>query len=105
MDWGDGTTSSGVSGDQTHTYGSEGDYTVRISGDFERMHLGDDPANAQKLRSIEQWGDTRWSSMESAFRDASSMTYNATDFPDLSGVSDMSHMFNGASKFNGDISA
>ncbi len=102
--WGDGTVSADVSGDQTHTYGSEGEYTVRISGDFTRIKLGDDPANAQKLRSIEQWGDMQWSSMESAFRGAVVMTYNATDSPDLSGVSDMSHMFATASKFNGNLS-
>ena len=102
--WGDGTNSADVSGDQSHTYESAGDYTVRISGDFTRIHLGSDSANAQQLKSIDQWGSTQWSSMESAFRGASNMIYNATDSPDLSGVSDMSGMFRGASSFNGDIS-
>ena len=102
--WGDGTNSTDVSGDQSHTYESAGDYTVRISGDFTRIHLGSDSTNAQKLKSIDQWGSTQWSSMESAFIDASNMIYNATDSPDLSGVSDMSGMFRGASSFNGSLS-
>lgn len=46
VDWGDGTTSAGVTGDQTHTYASAGDYEVRISGDFTRIHLNDGSANA-----------------------------------------------------------
>ena len=58
--WGDGAASIGVSGDQSHTYASAGDYTVRISGDFTRIHLaGHDAANAQKLQRIDQWGDIR----------------------------------------------
>ena len=40
--------------------------------------------NASRLRSIDQWGDISWTTMESAFLDAGNMTYNATDAPDLS---------------------
>ena len=68
--WGDGTNSTDVTGDQSHTYESAGDYTVRISGDFTRIHLDGDSANAQQLKSIDQWGSMEWSSMESAFRGA-----------------------------------
>ena len=102
--WGDGTSSADVSGDVSHTYESAGDYAVRISGDFTRIHSGSDSANAQKLKSIDQWGAIRWSSMESAFMDASNMIHNATDSPDLSGVSNMSSMFRGATSFNGNLS-
>ena len=104
VDWGDGSTNSSVTGDISHTYDGAGDYTVRISGDFTRIKLGGDPANAEQLRSIEQWGDIRWSSMEGAFMNATNMGYNATDSPDLSGVTDMSRMFHLAHNFNGDIS-
>ena len=37
--WGDGTISTGVTGDQTHTYATSGDHTVTISGGFERIYL------------------------------------------------------------------
>ena len=106
VDWGDGKSpTDNVIGDITYHYSSPGTYTVRISGDFTRIHLGGDSANAAKLLSIDQWGNATWSSMESAFATASNMVYRATDVPDLSGVTDMSSMFHGASSFNGDISS
>ncbi len=105
VDWGDGTVSEGVSGDQTHEYGDAGTHTIRVYGGFERIYLEGDTRNAAKLLSIEQWGDIRWASMGHAFSWASNMVYRATDAPDLSGVTDMSYMFSHASSFNGDISS
>ena len=104
IDWGDGTIEN-VSGDQTHTYADAGRHTIRISGDFERIYLGGSDTNAAKLKSIDQWGSIKWSSMAGAFSGAAAMKYNATDTPDLSGVTDMSSMFNNAQSFNGDISS
>ncbi len=105
VDWGDGTVSEDVSGDQTHEYGDAGTHTVRVYGGFERIYLEGDTRNAAKLLSIEQWGDIRWASMGHAFSWASNMVYRATDTPDLSGVTDMSYMFSHASSFNGNISS
>ena len=105
IDWGDGTIET-VSGDRTHTYADAGFHTIRISGDFERIYLaGGSSANAAKLKSIDQWGSIKWSSMAGAFQHASEMTYPATDTPDLSEVTDMSSMFDNARSFNGDISS
>ena len=61
IDWGDGTVEEGVRGSQTHTYDSAGIHTVRISGDIEEIHL-DNHADAHKLMSIDQWGDSQWTS-------------------------------------------
>ena len=102
--WGDGTFDVGVSGDQHHTYARVGNYTVSIYGDFTRIYLDGHP-DAQKLLSIDQWGDVQWTSMALAFRGASNMTYNAADSPDLSAVTDMSLMFADATSFNGDLSS
>ena len=102
VDWGDGSQET-VTGNALHQYSDAGTYTVSISGDFTRIHLGGDPSNAQKLQSIQQWGDIQWSSMNNAFAYASNMVYTATDVPILSDVSDMSGMFSRASSFNGDI--
>ena len=57
------------------------------------------------MASIDSWGDISWDTMEGAFEDAVNMAYNAADAPDLSGVTDMSFMFNNARSFNGDISS
>ncbi len=102
VDWGDGTVTS-VTGDASHAYASPGEYRVVISGDFTRIYLNGGP-NAEKLQSIDQWGDIQWESMNLAFGGATNMVYRATDVPDLSGVTDMDWMFSGAASFNGDIS-
>ena len=102
VDWGDGTVTS-VTGDASHVYASPGEHQVVISGDFTRIYLSGSP-NAEKLQSIDQWGDIQWESMNSAFWGATNTVYRATDVPDLSGVTDMSAMFGHATSFNGDIS-
>ena len=101
--WGDDTNSTGVTGDASHTYAEAGNHQVRIYGTFPGIHL-DGHGHASKLASIDQWGSSRWVSMESAFKGASLMGYAATDAPDLSGVTNMTSMFSGASTFNGDLS-
>ena len=60
-------------------------------------------ANAQKLQTIEQWGQIAWASMERAFLGAVNMAYNATDVPNLANVTSMFGMFADAHSFNGDI--
>ena len=105
VDWGDNSTSMDVTGNQTHEYEAPGEHTIRISGDFARIHLGGDPANAAKLVSIDQWGGTQWTTMSEAFAGATNMAYRATDAPDLSSVTDMSGMFRNATSFNADISS
>ena len=107
MDWGDGTTPTAANGTAKHTYTDAGTYTVSISGGLTRIHLGDvtsDRENDRRLQSIEQWGDITWSGMNEAFEHASNMVYSANDAPNLSGVTDMSKMFSGATDFNGNIS-
>ena len=98
VDWGDNDTSTHTT-DATHTYTAAGTYTVRISGDFTRIMLGADGDNADKLQTIQQWGNASWTSMGEAFEAAEYMTYTATDAPDLSGVTNMSHMFHGVLDF------
>ena len=99
ISWGDGEVDFDVTGDATHTYATAGTYTVEILGDFPsvRIDLGD---NEDQILSIEQWGSIQWSSMDRAFSNCSNLTYNATDAPDLSNVTSISEMFQGASSFN-----
>jgi surface protein len=111
IDWGDGTTEqiTGADPDPSHTYAVADTHTVEITGTFPRIYLdawfngNGDEENAQKLRTIEQWGTIEWESMEAAFAGAENVTYEATDEPDLSNVTSMRAMFAVASNFNGDI--
>ena len=102
--WGDGSIDTDVSGHRTHTYKAAGTYTVSIYGDFSQIYLPYYMANAQKIQSIEQWGDIRWESMSGAFSGALNMVHRATDAPDLSAVTDTSEMFRFATSFNGNLS-
>ena len=101
VDWGDGTATS-VTGDASHAYASPGEHQVVISGNFTGIYLNGRP-NAEKLQSIDQWGDIQWESMNWVFWGATNMVYRATDVPDLSGVTGMYAMFDYATSFNGDI--
>jgi len=104
IDWGDGTTLDvQQTGNAFHTYTDAGSYTVSISGDFPRIYMSGS-SSAEKLISIDQWGDIEWTSMEGAFSDTVNMNVIASDVPDLSGVKNMGLMFFNAGSFNGDIS-
>ncbi|WDE13723.1 BspA family leucine-rich repeat surface protein [Thalassomonas haliotis] len=113
VDWGDGTVDEHVTGDIVHTYATEGTYTVTINGSFPQLYFEapiDEYYNLyssdhNKLRSIEQWGDIQWRSMHRAFAGCKSLISNATDKPDLSNVSDMRSMFEGAEVLNQDLSS
>lgn len=103
IDWGDGLIDTNVDGNITHTYSSQGTYTVEISGDFPRIYFSSRGYDQEKLISIEQWGDIEWQSMSNAFRGCINLIGNAVDVPDLSQVTDMSFMFYLAANFNQEI--
>lgn len=92
----------GLSGAVVHDYGAAGTYTLAIRGNFPRIRFADYglSKDEKKLLSIEQWGDIIWDSMEKAFFGCSNLNGNFTDAPNLSGVSNISRMFLGATSFN-----
>ena len=104
IDWGDGTIEHGQVGNASHPYTKAGIYTVTISGTFPALRAAVGPPTAEKLMSIEQWGDITWLSMELAFSGTENMTANATDVPDLRQVPSMRKMFSRATLFNANIS-
>lgn len=100
VDWGDSTTSTGLTGSATHTYSAAGTYTVKITGTFTGMFFVDG-GDREKLLSVEQWGvDTEWVSMSGAFFGCDNMVVNATDAPDLSATNDMTYAFRGTTFSN-----
>ncbi|MEM9856095.1 MAG: BspA family leucine-rich repeat surface protein [Bacteroidota bacterium] len=96
VDWGDGNSDTGVSGDITHTYASAGTYTISISGDFPRIYFNNE-GDKDKLLTVEQWGDIEWSSMVDAFWGCLNMNVTASDAPNLLGVTDLNRMFGSCS--------
>jgi len=106
IDWGDGTSDIGVTGDIIHTYATTTikTYTVSISGAFPRIYFNAGSYDNAKLISVDQWGTNPWQSMGYAFYGCANLVFNATDAPDLSQVLDMSYMFYDATNFDSDIS-
>ena len=88
IDWGDGSSDTGVTSDITHTYASPGTYTISITGDFPRIGF-----SSGKLLSVDQWGSNRWSSLRAAFYNCPNLDVKATDVPDLSNVTSVALMF------------
>ncbi|SHH07955.1 BspA family leucine-rich repeat surface protein [Flagellimonas flava] len=104
LDWGDGTIEKIDKGSpQSHVYEKPGTYKVAINGQFSRIIMDNHPS-ATKLMSIENWGAVEWKNFRTAFKGCSNLTYNATDAPNLSTVTDLAYMFRDASSFNGDVS-
>lgn len=106
VDWGDGTMTTGITGDITHTYATKGIYTVKIDGKFPHLAFSKNrgaASDSKKIISMEQWGKIEWTSMAGAFDGCSNMLGNARDKPNLSNVKNMEYMFIDAKKFNQDI--
>ncbi len=133
IDWGDGSASEHVTteGPHTHNYGSDGIYTVSVTGSvgaYNSASNGGTTSERGKLVSVDNWGRLGFTSMYRAFYycqnlvsvpstsdgleaagDMSYMFYGATSFNqdiggwDTSGAGDMSYMFYGATSFNQDI--
>jgi surface protein len=100
---GDGTASSVGGSFLIASLQNGSTYRVEITGDFPRIYFNN-TGDKLKIKSIEQWGDIGWTSMERAFWGCTNLIGNATDNPDLSSVTSLALMFAECQNFNGDIS-
>jgi len=100
VNWGDGATDNNVTGDITHTYATQGNYTISISGNFPSIYFNNG-GDRRKIIEILAWGNIAWQSMENAFYGCINLNFDAIDSPDLSSVTSLKNMFRGASSFNG----
>jgi len=90
----------GIMGNVTHDFGVAGTYTIRIQGTFPRIFFNSTGDKA-KILSVDNWGTNPWTNMSLAFFGCTNLVINATDTPNLSGVTDMSLMFTSASSLGG----
>ncbi|QXP60853.1 BspA family leucine-rich repeat surface protein [Olleya sp. HaHaR_3_96] len=102
VDWGDGQTDTGVTGDITHTYATPNTYTITIDGTFPSIYFNN---QGDKLKIIEilNWGNIQWQTMENAFYGCENLNFDAIGAPDLSQVTTLKNMFKNAESFNGII--
>ena len=113
IEWGDGATESGLTGQATHTYDEPGLYMIRIRGAFPHLLMATgnvldsvdavEARNAEKLVKVSSWGTIAWRSMENMFANCPNVTLATSTRPDLSRVTSMKNMFAGTTRFNSDI--
>jgi surface protein len=106
VDWdNDGTFDQfGITGDVTHDFGVSGTYTIRIQGSFPSIYFNS-TMDRQKILSIDQWGTIAWSSMYRSYNGCTFLQVSASDSPDLSGVTSMEAMFEGAGSVNASLNS
>jgi surface protein len=99
----DGQTFTNVTGNQSITFATAGDYDVSISGAFPyiRFNNGGDKL---KIIDIKQWGNIVWSTFLHSFRGCSNLVGSYTDAPNLSSVSTMNNAFRDCNIFTGEVS-
>ncbi|BDC99815.1 BspA family leucine-rich repeat surface protein [Persicobacter psychrovividus] len=116
IDWGDGNiTTGGSDAIETidHTYESAGEYQVSISGKLPQMTFSgfgewlnsSDSENAEKVISLDSWGNNQWYSLANLFYGAGNFIYNTDAVPDLTHVTTMRNTFREAGLFNADLNA
>ena len=107
--WGDGDVENYTNQKAIHTYNEEGNYTVKIAGNFPHLDMiitasEEEKLNASQLLYVTQWGNIEWKSMSKTFAFCKNLELNATDIPNLSAVNSTYYMFTGVKKINSSIS-
>ena len=112
VEWGDGTPAQHItSSDQPeciHTYAETGRYTIHLNGTIiDGFSFRTNQTSCKQIVDISQWGCVGLGSKGSQFRNCINLNITAVDAPNLtlgSGIHNLSKMFQGASKFDGDLS-
>jgi len=104
VDWGDGTDDAYTTADdKTHTYGSGGVYTVRITGTLTQFgkSAGGTYANVLKMTECQSFGDVGLTNINGAFIGAANLTVAPAALP--AAVTNLRQTFDGCTSFNQDI--
>ena len=99
VEWGDGSIDTIKTPAAAHDYVTPGDHVVTISGTLKGWSFSGG-GNRLKIVRISNWGDLNFGNFGGAFQGASNLECDATDAPDLTGVTTLKWTFYGASKFN-----
>ncbi|MFN9416198.1 MAG: BspA family leucine-rich repeat surface protein, partial [Pirellula sp.] len=100
--WGDGTSTVGTSTAPSKTYATAGTYTVSMVGPVGGLNFNGSAAISE-LMSVERWGNVAFTTMNRAFHNATNLTVNATDTPDLKNVTSMTYMFSSSTNLKGNF--
>jgi surface protein len=109
--WGDGTTQHvTTAGPHVHDYGTDGIYTVSVTGSVSAYNSWVHGADSHyavsehgKLVSVESWGAVGFTSLFGAFHLAINLNSVPATSAGIENVTDMGAMFSGATAFNQNI--
>lgn len=93
---------TGTPGNIVHTYTTSGQKTIKIEGAFPRIYFNN-TGDKLKLKYIDNWGDSAWSSFQGAFFGCSSMNGRYTDDPCMGAVTSTRSMFYTCRLFNASV--
>ena len=104
VNWGDGSTDATTyTGNATHTYTTPGTQQVSITGAFPQIYFNGG-GDSTKIQSVRRWGPQVWQSMVGSFAGCTNLNIEGdAGSPNLSEVTSMSTMFQGATNFNSSI--
>ena len=106
IDWGDDTVETVTTPGPWHYYGSDGIYTVSVTGSvtaYDSFYNGGGTSERQKLVSVDNWGQLGFTSMFGAFTGCSNLVSVPGTSDGIEAVTNMYAMFLSASAFNGNI--
>jgi|GEM_PF-2801338 len=101
VDWGDDTFSPALTSTSTHTYENGGTYDIKIWGQFSAYLPGVQGQN-QKILEVKQWGDIEWNSVLGNFQFTQDITLPENEAPNLESVTSFFDLFRG-SQMNANI--
>jgi surface protein len=107
IDWGNGTTMRvTMPGPHTHDYGTDGIYTVAVTGRvtaYNSSSNGGEESEQHKLVRVDSWGRVGFTSLQTAFYRARNLMSVPNHTEGLESVTNMMGVFLGATNFNHDI--
>tara|TARA_R100001594_G_scaffold14892_1_gene31572 strand:- start:1495 stop:3237 length:1743 start_codon:yes stop_codon:yes gene_type:complete len=94
IDWGDGSSDSAITANsKSHTYAANGVYDIKIDGTFGVAMNSALLVDRKKITKLKNWGtnEAQLLSLYRGFESCSNMTYEATDYPDLTNLDSSSN--------------
>jgi len=105
IDWGQGAGFQDVTGanNTSPAYATAGIYTIRIGETVGGTYKGaafigfnsSSAANRAKIRELQNWGKSTWTTLTNSWRGIPNLTITATDYPDLSIATAIHYAFQG----------
>ncbi len=88
-------------GNFSHTFKQKGKYKISFRGNLPGLYIRD--KKSYHIIDVCQWGDIGWLNMEEMFYECEYFNISADDQPDLSHVTSLKRMFQGAKSMNASL--